>query len=217
MLRVRNSLSILLRRASPSAMRRMLGESRGAISVEFAMLLPFLAAAFISSLEVANLIWTRTSVGDAATAAADLTTRYVAVDDTTMRSVFLASERMISPEVRTVDGLQMTVSSVLACECPSGSGTYCFTVLWSHGFKDGGMVSGRAQGARVTEIPQEMGPPAGGTLIFAEADYNYTLPYGFVLNDRIQAMESQTYFRPRMSRAVAHTGTFAANAAPSCP
>lgn len=197
--------------------RRFGQDRRGSSAVEFTVMAPVLMAFFLGSMEISNLIWTRSSVGDAATAAADLTTRYVGVDDTTMLSIMQASERMINPEARAVSGFAMTVSSVLACESPANSGTYRFKVIWSHGYTNGGLQTGRARNSYIADMPQAMGPPSGGTLIFAEATYTYELPYGFVLSQHVQTMSSVAYFRPRLSRAVAHTGSFAGNAAATCP
>ena len=197
--------------------RRFREDREGGVStLEFSLLMPFLLAAFIGTMEVSNLIWTRSSVSDAATTVADVTARYVGVDDATVLSIFQASERVVNPEVRAVAGLQMVVSSVIACEDPVGSGDYTFRVIWSHGYSNGALQAGRAIDQLVTEIPQAMGPPSGGTLIFGEAEYVYTLPFGFVLDAQTQNLGSQAYFRPRLSREVSHTGSQAAANAASC-
>lgn len=201
-----------------AAGRRFRKDRRGGVSaVEFTLLVPALATAFMASLEVANLIWTDTAASESASAIADLASRFVAVDDTTVLSSFQAAERMINPEARSVDGLTMRLSSVIACEDPVGSGNYTFRVIWSHGYSEGRLSAGRPIDQVVTDIPQAMGPPSGGTLLFGETTYRYVLPFGFVLGSAANTLSSDAYFRPRLSRSVAHTGSQQTNQAPSCP
>ena len=203
--------------AWPSRLRRRLtDDERGVVSIEFSLMLPLLAVLFLGAVEVSSFIWKRTAISDTAVAAADLTTQFVAVEETSMLTVFQAAERMLAPEGGPVDGLNITVSSVLACECSPGSEDFCFTVLWSHSYENGALKTGYAQDDEITTIPQALGAPSGGTLVLAEVAFNYPPPIGFVIGADSIPLSSNAYFRPRKSREVAHTGEFAVNQANSC-
>lgn len=191
-------------------------DERGSISVEFAILLPVLTTLFLATVEFSAFIWAKNSATDAAGAAGDLTTRYVSVSEETMTAVFQAAERMVDPDGGPIEGLEIIVTSLLACEDEPGADDYTFEVLWSHRWTNGTLRDGYAQSSNFTQVPDALGPPSGGTMVYTEVNYDYAPPIGFVLGQETIALNSTVTFRPRKSREVVHTGEFAVNQANSC-
>ncbi|MEM9724749.1 MAG: TadE/TadG family type IV pilus assembly protein [Pseudomonadota bacterium] len=186
------------------------------IAVEFAIALPVLVIFFLGAIEVTQAVWTRASVFEAASVSADLSTQFASIDEAAALTVLQAAERVTEPVGGAGQGLQLRITSLLACDCGNGSGDACFTVLWSHGYAGGALTPGYAQGQQLNTIPQALGQPFGGTLVFAEASLNYTSPFGFIIGETF-TMSSDASFRPRNAREVVHTGQFATNSANICP
>lgn len=189
----------------------------GAISVEFSIITPVMAALLLASVEGSSVLWVRGAVSEAATAAADLTTQVASINEEGMEAVFEASARMIEPNGGVVDGLEMQVTSVLTCPCDDNADLFCYSVIWSHRYRNDRLAPGLAEGDEYLGLPQELGIAPNSTMIVADVDYRYSPPFTFLFFDE-QALnfEGQVEFRPRLSRAVMHSGAFALDEAPSC-
>lgn len=197
---------------------RFLRNDRGSIAVEFTVLTPVMAMLLLASVEGSSLIWVRSSVSEAATAAADLTTQSAVIEEQSMTDIFEAAERMIAPEGGPVDGLAMTVSSVLTCPCQDDATAFCYSVIWSHSYENGRLTPGLEQDSEFLGLPQNLGVAANSTMVVAEAAYRYSPPITFIFfDDEALELRSRAEFRPRQSRSVAHVGGFQRAQAPTCP
>lgn len=201
-----------------AAFRRFRADRRGAAAVEFCMYFPLMLTLLMGSIEAPALLWARGSVVDAASVSADLTSQSTAMNEAAATAIFEASERVVDPENGSVDDLDVTVSSFIACECEGDPSQFCFFVIWSHRWDGGVLRAGRGMDSEIRDvIPQDLGFREGDTFIVAEATYVYRprLAFVFELDGGLEMAET-AFFRPRRSREVVHVGGQSRGEAASC-
>lgn len=202
----------------------MLGRFRrqesGAVAVEFAIFLPFLAMMLLVSLEVSSWIWARDRVVDAAAAVGDLTSQSQAVDEKIVGTIFKASDAMLENDSNLdakVGERSATVSAVLSCKCKNDKSKWCFKILWSQVYDGSNVKAGYKVGDPTTIVPQEMGITENSTLIVSEMDYTYYPRFRFLLKDASFSQAETLYFRPRTVQRIDHVGNQKKSPAISCP
>ncbi len=191
------------------ALDRFGRQERGAIAIEFAIFLPFLAMMLLVSLEVSSWIWARDRVVDAAAAVGDLTSQSLAVDEKIMGTIFKASDAMLENDSNLdakVGERSAKVSAVLSCKCKSDKTKWCFKVLWSHDYNGSSVKKGYKVGDKTTIVPQGMGITENSTLIVSEIDYTYYPRFRFLLKDASFSQSETLFFRPRTVQRIDHVG-----------
>lgn len=191
--------------------RDLRSDDDGAVAVEFTIITPVMLVLLLGSVELALLVWTKTDVAESVTAAADLTGQFTSIDDVQTASIFDAAERIIRP-TGDVAGLEVTITSVLTCRCEDDDDQFCFSVVWSQGYRDGELVPGFPAGQEITDLSQDYGVMDNTTFILSDVIYDYRPPLSFVLfKDQTVELEDRYAVQPRLSREVRHIGSLAAN------
>ncbi|MCI4660841.1 MAG: pilus assembly protein [Neomegalonema sp.] len=199
--------------------RAYLAERKGLAVIEFVFILPAMMSLLVGSIEVVGYTWATGRVEDAAGAVGDLTAQNVSMNEQIMATIAEAGDTMIrtnSSADNSVDDLNITISSVLACDCGGGSGDFCFEVLWSHKFEAGAAATGHAQGSEI-EVPSELALSENDTLIVTEVEFSYDPKIQFMVPDSLLHMEETSYFRPRLTKRIVHTGDQKYDVEPFCP
>lgn len=201
-------------------MNRFRRQENGAIAVEFAIFLPFLAMMLLVSLEVSSWIWARDRVVDAAAAVGDLTAQSQAVDEKIMGTIFKASDAMLSTDNNLdakVGERSAKVSAVLSCKCKNDKSKWCFKILWSHAYDGSSVKTGYKVGDDTDLVPQEMGITEDSTLVVSEVNYTYYPRIRFLLKDASFDQAETLYFRPRTVQRIDHVGGQKKSPGVSCP
>ena len=107
-------------------MRRLLSDSRGAIAVEYALLLPAMVAALLGTVEIFGAVQSYGKAVSAAQTVADLTARGDAQTAASMAAIATAAQRVMDPLPSTTAIMGIRVQSVVfaANGTPSGAWTY---------------------------------------------------------------------------------------------
>ena len=206
-----------IRARARRALAQFIGDRRAAVTVEFAMIMPFLTLMLFASVEGPSYMFARGAVVDAAGAVGDLASQSSAINETSAAAIFNAADRMIHPEGAQVTGLTATLTSALTCKCQGDSARFCFTVIWSHGYDNGALAPGLAQDAEVTDVPQDIALAENETVLIADVSYRYSPAFTHALKITAIDLKERMYFRPRRSREVTHLGAFASPSPALCP
>lgn len=153
----------------------------GISAVEFALVAPLLLLLFFGSIELSQMMQMDRKVTASTSTLGDLVARAAVVDDDDMDDIFAATALIFAPSPMT--NARLRVSSII-----NNGGTP--EVQWSsaQGFTP------HPQGTTLT-VPNGL-IPAGGSVIFAEIEYDYSSTIGYFLkNDRV--LKDKFYLRPR--------------------
>ena len=176
-------------------------DRRGVSAVEFALIAPFLVAAYFGLAELAQAMMAQRRVSHAASAVGDLVGQSDSITNAQKDDIFAAATNIVSPFSTT--SLKLRITSI------TGNVNGLPKVDWSDSYQ------GFATLAHCDPVP---GFPAGlitakdENVIMAEATYTYTSmvakikPGGFSFSEKF-------YLRPRKVARVSRTG---ANTA-ACP
>ncbi|MEM1420716.1 MAG: TadE/TadG family type IV pilus assembly protein [Pseudomonadota bacterium] len=206
-------------------------DKKGVAAIEFLFLLPILLTLLLGGLEVVLYTWQAGRVQDTASSVSDLVSQNASMDEQRIRSIYSAAHRMLDPlDEGDVDlgDFELTVSSVIGCPCngdlenATENSNYCYTVLWSHRLRGDlpssgeGIPEGRTVGTAVDFVPSELVRAPDETMIVTEAEFDYKPDFQYVLVGSSFKMDEITYFRPRLSDRVVHTGDQAEDTPVTC-
>lgn len=92
------------------SLRKLLGNTRGAAALEFALALPFLLALFVASTDLMRLMLTHQKVERIAYNVADLVSQSQSITAADLQQIFLAPAEIMQPFVFGGDGLVIVTS-----------------------------------------------------------------------------------------------------------
>lgn len=167
--------------------RDLAQDQRGVSAVEFALLLPFMVAIYLGSVELSQGIATDRKVTLAAHTVSDLISQVSSINNSDMNNTLNAGVAVMAPNPRV--NLTVVVSSVDI----DAKGQA--TVVWSDAFNG----TARRPNARVA-IPPALAVP-NTTLIWSEVSYRYSPAIGHLLTG-ILTLQDQSFMRPRLSHDV---------------
>jgi Flp pilus assembly protein TadG len=163
----------------------------GLSAVEFAIVLPFMLALYLGSVELGNGLALQFRTTLAARTVADLASQYVAIDGPTMQGILSAASKVIAP----YSGANMVVTVSEVTTDSKGQGT----ITWSDALNG----TPHAVGQPVT-LPANLQTP-NISIVWGEVTYPYTPQLGYVVTGTITLYKS-TYFYPRLSSTIACNG-----------
>ena len=175
-----------------SRMRKLAVDRGGVAAMEFALLLPFMAALYFGAIEVSFLIQADRRVTNSTSVMADLAARLEEMDYCRVEEVFAATHQIMDPD--DTGSLSMRLTSVV--EDSEGASV----VMWSQG---------RNMEAYPKSEPLDL--PDGlmtsdGSLILAELDYRFNSSIGYFIEDT-RNLTDQFFLRPRNSDEVVWIGS----------
>jgi Flp pilus assembly protein TadG len=170
-------------------LRRFLRDRRGISVVEFALLLPVMVTLFLGGTEVTQAITIKRKTTIVTRSLADLVSQETSITDGEMNAIFLATNSIVAPF--SASNLKIIISSV------SIDGDKAAKIVWSDATNG---ATPRTAGANVT-LPEGLNQFPNTTLIWAEAQYNYTPSIGYVVTGTVE-MNDHIYLRPRLVRCV---------------
>ena len=160
----------------------------GISAIEFALVAPFLALLYFGCIELSLMMQTDRRVTSAASTMGDLVARAAVMSDSDIADVFQASRMIFEPS--PIANARLRVSSLV----DNGGNV---TVAWSDANDN---WSAHAPGTPMT-VPDNL-IPAGGSVIFAEVEYDYTSDIGYII-DNTRVLTDEFYLRPRRVNLVA--------------
>ena len=181
-----------------SLLRRFARDPKGVSAVEFAIVLPFMVALYLGSIELGNGMAAKFKATLAVRTVTDLASQYVSIDTSTMSLILNAASTVMTPFPTA--GMAITLSEITT----NGSGLG--TVTWSCSL--GGTA--RTWNASYT-MPSNL-QTANITVLLGEVTYPYTPNLGVVITGTINLAQSM-YFYPRLSSTITGPGAFVG----SCP
>ncbi|MEO1329676.1 MAG: hypothetical protein AAFW46_08440, partial [Pseudomonadota bacterium] len=132
--------------------------------------------------------------------------------------IFRAADVVIDGDQSAGDDstLSVTTTSAISCYCDDSETTLCYFTLWSHTYEVGTVANGASQGSAVTAIPSDLAQQENETIIYTTTTYEFSPDINLVLPDTMMTMSDKSFFRPRKSDFVRHTGNQATNVEVDC-
>lgn len=180
---------MLYRRALPvrSNPRDFAADVEGVAAVEFAVILPFMLALYLGSVEVGGGMAVQFKTALATRAVADLASRYISIDNDTMTGILSTASTVVAPY--SASGLVVTISQVTTNSAGQG------TIAWSDSLNG----TAHTVGQSVT-LPTAL-QIANTSMIWTEITYPYRPSFGYVFTGTINIAQS-SFFYPRLSTSV---------------
>ena len=182
----------------PSVLRRFARDSKGVSAIEFAMVLPFMVALYVGTIELGDGLTIRFKATVAVRSVTSLASEYVSIDTSTMSSILNAASTVMMPY--PTSSMAITLSEITTNA--SGQGT----VTWScslngtpHTWNSSYTLPTTLQTANIT-------------VLLGEVTYPYTPGLGYVISGTINIYQIM-YFYPRLTATITGPGT----ALSSCP
>lgn len=177
------------------SLRRFLRDDRGVAAVEFALILPFLLALYMGSIEASSLFTVDRRVDVISSTMADLVSRWNpsdgTIDSADLRDYFRAAEGIIVPystaQLTQVVSVLQVASNGIA------------TVVWSCGWNGGTSLD---VGSQYSLGAQMQTMSAGGYLVAATTRYPYKPVLGMVFAQPVN-LENESLFLPRFGTEIA--------------
>ena len=182
----------------PSVLRRFARDSKGVSAIEFAMVLPFMVALYVGTIELGDGLTIRFKATQAVRSVTSLASEYVSIDTATMSTILNAASTVITPY--PASNMTITLSEITTNA--SGQGK----VTWSCSLNG----TPRTWNSSYT-LPTNL-QTANITVLLGEVTYPYTPGLGYVISGTINIYQS-LYFYPRLTATI--TGPGAASS--SCP
>jgi Flp pilus assembly protein TadG len=179
---------LALARRLTGTVQRFAKEHRGLAAVEFAMLLPMMVTLYLGSVETTTAVAIQRKVTLTSRALADLSSQFTSIASADMTNILNASSDIIAPYA---SGNLVSVVSELSINAQGQA-----TVVWSDTLNG----TARTVGSTVP-VPTNLAVP-NTYLIFGEAQYTYTPPYGYVITGAL-TLSDHIYMRPRQSSSIA--------------
>jgi Flp pilus assembly protein TadG len=177
------------RRALPARSRpyHFAANVEGVAAVEFAIILPFMLALYLGSVEVGGGMAVQFKAALATRAVADLATRYTSIDNSTMTGILSTASTVVAPY--SASGMIVTISQITTNAGGQG------TIAWSDSLNG----TAHTVGQSVT-LPTAL-QIASTSMIWTEITYPYQPAFGYVFTGTINIAQS-SYFYPRLSTTV---------------
>ena len=165
-----------------------LGRDEDGISaVEFALIAPVMALLYFGCIELSLMMQTDRRVTSAASTMGDLVARASAMTDDDIDEVFQASRMIFDPS--PMENARLRISSLTSDEG-------AVTVDWSDANDN---WTARSVGETIT-VPDNL-VPDGGSVIFAEVEYDYESAIGYFIKNK-RVLTDEFYLRPRRVNTV---------------
>jgi Flp pilus assembly protein TadG len=171
---------------------RFVRDSRAVSATEFAIVLPFMLALYLGSLEAGNGFAIQFKASLAASRVADLASQYTTIDNSTMTGILGAAGIVVAPY--TSSAMIVTVTQVTTDSKGLG------TIVWSDSLNGNPRTVGQ-----VITLPAAL-QNANTSLIWSEVTYPYKPWLGFVFTNTITIYQS-SYFYPRLSTSVSRVNS----------
>jgi Flp pilus assembly protein TadG len=179
------------------------GNTSGIAAVEFAMIIPLMAAMLIGTNEFAAGVAIDRKVTLMARTLSDLTSQNIAVTDTQLTNFFNASKAVMTPYPSAP--VQGTITELYI-----NPSTLKARVQWSKG-------SAAHTKGDIIEIPDAL-KIAGTYLIYSEVKYKYVPSVAWFMNKTNGITLSEiSYTRPRQGFCVVYPAPASGAAMPACP
>jgi Flp pilus assembly protein TadG len=172
------------------AIRRFRRERRGVSAVEFALLLPVMLTCYLGGTEVTQGITIKRKTTIATRTIGDLVAQDVSITNAEMTAIFAATAAVVAPYPSA--NLKIVVSSITI------DANNIARVTWSDASPG---ATARVPNSTVT-LPTGLNQFVNTTLIWAEAEYTYTPPIGYVITGSM-TLTDKLYLRPRLVNAIA--------------
>lgn len=198
--------------------RRLKQDRRGVATLELAMSLPLLGVMLLGAVEFVTYSWAVGRVHDASASIGDLVSRNETVNDAFITGVFRAADVVIEGDRSLGDSstLEVIVTSTISCYCDDSETSLCYYALWSHKYSKGNEQVGYSQGAKLGKIPSNLAQRENENIIYTETTYDFKPDINLVLPNELLSLSDQSFFRPRKSSFVEHTGSQAPGTAITC-
>lgn len=154
----------------------------GISAVEFALIAPFMALLYFGCIELSLMMQTDRRVTSAASTMGDLVARAASLNDNDVDDVFEASRMIFQPS--PMANARLRVSSL-------SSDDGAVTVDWSDANEN---WTARSAGETIS-VPENL-VPNGGSVIFAEVEFDYQSSIGYFIKNQ-RTLTDQFYLRPR--------------------
>jgi len=179
------------------------GNNSGLAAVEFAMIIPLMAAMLVGTNEFAAGVAIDRKVTLMARTLSDLTSQNIAVTNTQLTNFFSASKAVMTPYPSAP--VQGTITELFI-----NPSTLKARVQWSQGFAP-------RNAGDIVEIPDALKIP-GTYLIYSEVKYKYVPSVAWFINktDGI-TLSDISFTRPRQGPCVVYPAPAAGAAMPPCP
>lgn len=168
------------------------GDAGGIAAAEFAIILPFMLALYIGSLEAGNGFAVQFKAALASRTVADLTSQYTNINNATMSGILGSAATVVAPY--SASGVVVTVTEITTNS--SGQGT----ITWSDSLNGTAHTVGQA-----ITLPTAL-QIANTSLIWSEVTYPFQPSFGYVLSGTINIYQS-SYFYPRLSTSIARVNS----------
>ena len=181
----------------------LVGNNSGLAAIEFAMIIPIMAALLVGTNEFAAGVAVDRKVTIMARTLSDLTSQNTAVSDTQLTNFFTASKAIMTPYDSSP--VQGTITELFI-----NPTTLKARVQWSKGTN----VHNKGD---IIEIPDAL-KIAGTYLIFSEVKYKYMPSVAWFINKSTGiTLTDVSYTRPRQSLCVVYPAPAQGGAMPACP
>jgi Flp pilus assembly protein TadG len=181
-----------------SFLRRFARDSKGVSAIEFAMVLPFMVALYVGTIELGDGLTIRFKATQAVRSVTSLASEYVSINTATMSSILNAASTVITPY--PASNMTITLSEITTNASGQGKVTWsCSLNGTPHTWNSSYTLPTNLQTANIT-------------VLLGEVTYPYTPGLGYVISGTINIYQS-LYFYPRLTATI--TGPGAASS--SCP
>jgi Flp pilus assembly protein TadG len=169
--------------------KEFLGNERAVSAIEFALVLPFMVALLLGSIEISNAVSLSRKVTLTAHTVADLVTQYSCITSSQMTDILAASTAVVAPYSSA--NLVMSVTEVTT------NANKVATVAWT--------TSGTIVVGSTVVLPTSLQQP-NMTYIWGQAQNTYTPMLGYKLTGPIKIFD-QIYLSPRLSPTITYSST----------
>lgn len=183
--------------AVPRMLRRFARCERGAIAVEFALVLPVLLALLLGAADVSWLVYAEHKTTRIAMSLADLTARAEELSPTDITDLFAAVARVAEPFDIVADG-RAVVTSVTN---PNGTGA---RIAWQRANGRRSATSRIGAPGATADLGGDITVRQGETIVVGEIFLRFRPLVGFVLDER--EIYLRLYQRPRFGTVTLTTG-----------
>jgi Flp pilus assembly protein TadG len=170
---------------------RFSDDEQGVSAIEFAMVLPLMVTLYLGGVEISQAVSADRKITLVTRTIADLVSQSATISNADMTNILNASSAVAAP--LSAENLQVRVASVIF-----GAGG-AMTIDWSYPSPNWSAPTM----ADITNIPDSL-KVEGTSLIWAEAQYNYTPAIGYVLTGT-RPLTDKIFMRPRGGGTVART------------
>jgi Flp pilus assembly protein TadG len=171
-------------------LNRFAHDRRGVSAIEFAMILPLMLTLYLGGVEITQAVTIKRKTTLVTRTIGDLVAQDVNITNAEMQSIFAATTAIAAPY--PTNKLKITVSSV------SIDGQGVAKIAWSDAYQ----ATPRAVNSTVT-LPTGLNLP-NTTLIWAEAQFDYTPPIGYMITGT-RSLKDKLYLRPRLVNTISRS------------